>query len=74
VGWGVHVFPIAERRRLPRGGRVVQRLTPASRGRMADFIGGLGVEHLPAALAEAIVPAVPALEALLTAQTGVGPA
>jgi hypothetical protein len=41
---------------------------------MADFIGGLGVEHLPAALAEAIVPAVPALEALLTAQTGVGPA
>jgi hypothetical protein len=39
---------------------------------MARFIGGLGVEELPAARAQAIVPAVPAPEPLITAQAGSG--
>jgi hypothetical protein len=37
---------------------------------MVAFVGGLGAEHLPAARAQAVVPAIPAPELLITAQAG----
>ena len=54
------------------GGLVVRCQAPAGRCGMADFICGLSAEELPAARAQAIVPAIPAPEFLLTAQAGGG--
>jgi hypothetical protein len=53
-----------------RGHSIVRRETPAGRGRIADFIRREEVDKLPASLAEAIVPAIPTLERLITAQAG----
>ena len=66
-----HVRHIGERHRLPCR-RVFWGQAPMGRDPIVGVVCGLGVEQLPAAGAEAIVPAVPAAERLITAQAGGG--
>jgi hypothetical protein len=55
---------------MGQGPLSIRRETPAGRGRMADFLRREAVEELPASWAEAIVPAIPTLERLITTQAG----